>query len=135
MPIRLSRETSPYLRQHAENPVDWYPRGGEAFRRAREEDKRRTARPRQACGATGMGAYRAHWRLRLEQRRSAGRRLIPAAATPRLNARGLSCLFVHASRTIHALSCLHPHYLAEQLELDYNLIDRVPHCCYYSLVN
>ena len=39
MPIRLSRETSPYLRQHAENPVDWYPWGGEAFRRAREEDK------------------------------------------------------------------------------------------------
>jgi len=39
MPNRLSRETSPYLRQHAENPVDWYPRGGEAFRRAREEDK------------------------------------------------------------------------------------------------
>ena len=29
----------PYLRQHAENPVDRYPRGGEAFRRAREEDK------------------------------------------------------------------------------------------------
>ena len=25
MPNRLSRETSPYLRQHAENPVDWYP--------------------------------------------------------------------------------------------------------------
>jgi len=25
MPKRLSRETSPYLRQHAENPVDWYP--------------------------------------------------------------------------------------------------------------
>lgn len=34
-----SRETSPYLRQHAENPVDWYPSGEEAFRRAREEDK------------------------------------------------------------------------------------------------
>ncbi|HAH64386.1 MAG TPA: thioredoxin domain-containing protein, partial [Rhizobiales bacterium] len=39
MPNRLSRETSPYLRQHAENPVDWYPWGEEAFRRAREEDK------------------------------------------------------------------------------------------------
>ena len=39
MPNRLSRETSPYLRQHAEYPVDWYPWGGEAFRRAREEDK------------------------------------------------------------------------------------------------
>src|ERR1019366_3078901 len=39
MPNRLSNETSPYLRQHAENPVDWYPLGEEAFRRPREEDK------------------------------------------------------------------------------------------------
>jgi uncharacterized protein YyaL (SSP411 family) len=39
MPNRLAKETSPYLRQHAENPVDWYPWGEEAFRRAREEDK------------------------------------------------------------------------------------------------
>jgi len=39
MTNRLAKETSPYLRQHAENPVDWYPWGEEAFRRAREEDK------------------------------------------------------------------------------------------------
>ena len=39
MPNRLAEETSPYLRQHAENPVDWYTWGEEAFRRAREEDK------------------------------------------------------------------------------------------------
>ena len=39
MPNRLAQETSPYLRQHAENPVDWYPWGEDAFRRAREEDK------------------------------------------------------------------------------------------------
>ena len=39
MSNRLSLETSPYLRQHAGNPVDWYPWGEEAFRRAREEDK------------------------------------------------------------------------------------------------
>src|SRR5204862_6767675 len=39
MPNRLSRETSPYLRQHAANPVDWYPWGEEALKRAREEDK------------------------------------------------------------------------------------------------
>ncbi len=39
MPNRLAKETSPYLRQHAENPVDWYPWGEEAFLRAREEDK------------------------------------------------------------------------------------------------
>ncbi|MBI4233825.1 MAG: thioredoxin domain-containing protein [Chloroflexi bacterium] len=39
MPNRLIHETSPYLRQHAENPVDWYPWGEEAMRRAKEEDK------------------------------------------------------------------------------------------------
>ena len=39
MSNRLARETSPYLRQHAENPVDWYPWGEEAFERARDEDK------------------------------------------------------------------------------------------------
>jgi uncharacterized protein YyaL (SSP411 family) len=36
---RLKHETSPYLLQHADNPVDWYPWGEEAFRKAREEDK------------------------------------------------------------------------------------------------
>jgi uncharacterized protein YyaL (SSP411 family) len=36
---RLSSEKSPYLRQHAGNPVDWYPWGDEAFDRARREDK------------------------------------------------------------------------------------------------
>ena len=36
---RLANETSPYLLQHAHNPVDWYPWGEEAFARAREEDK------------------------------------------------------------------------------------------------
>lgn len=36
---RLSNESSPYLRQHAHNPVDWYPWGNEAFARARQEDK------------------------------------------------------------------------------------------------
>jgi uncharacterized protein len=36
---RLADETSPYLLQHAENPVDWYPWGDEAFERARAEDK------------------------------------------------------------------------------------------------
>ncbi len=36
---RLARETSPYLLQHADNPVDWYPWGDEAFERARSEDK------------------------------------------------------------------------------------------------
>ena len=36
---RLARERSPYLLQHANNPVDWYPWGDEAFERARREDK------------------------------------------------------------------------------------------------
>ncbi len=36
---RLADETSPYLRQHADNPVDWYPWGADAFARARAEDK------------------------------------------------------------------------------------------------
>ncbi|MDB4969370.1 MAG: thymidylate kinase [Myxococcales bacterium] len=39
MPNRLSHESSPYLRQHADNPVDWYPWGEEAQARARAEDK------------------------------------------------------------------------------------------------
>jgi hypothetical protein len=39
MSNRLSRETSPYLQQHADNPVDWYPWGEEALQRARSEDK------------------------------------------------------------------------------------------------
>jgi uncharacterized protein len=38
MSNRLAAETSPYLLQHAENPVDWYPWGTEAQARAREED-------------------------------------------------------------------------------------------------
>ncbi|MDH3752764.1 MAG: thioredoxin domain-containing protein [Acidimicrobiia bacterium] len=36
---RLAAETSPYLRQHRENPVDWYPWGDEVFERAVAEDK------------------------------------------------------------------------------------------------
>lgn len=39
MTNRLAKETSPYLLQHAHNPVDWYPWGEEAFRRAEAEDK------------------------------------------------------------------------------------------------
>lgn len=36
---RLAQEKSPYLLQHADNPVDWYPWGDEAFKKAREENK------------------------------------------------------------------------------------------------
>jgi uncharacterized protein YyaL (SSP411 family) len=38
-PNRLAKESSPYLLQHAYNPVDWYPWGPEAFERARKEKK------------------------------------------------------------------------------------------------
>src|SRR5215217_6355995 len=39
MPNRLAQETSPYLLQHQDNPVDWYPWGTEALERAREQDR------------------------------------------------------------------------------------------------
>ncbi len=39
MPNRLAKETSPYLLQHANNPVDWYAWGPEAIERAKREDK------------------------------------------------------------------------------------------------
>jgi uncharacterized protein len=39
MPNRLAEETSPYLLQHRDNPVDWYPWGEEALGRARAEDR------------------------------------------------------------------------------------------------
>ena len=39
MPNRLAGETSPYLQQHATNPVDWYPWGAAALALAREHDR------------------------------------------------------------------------------------------------
>ena len=39
MANRLINEQSPYLLQHANNPVNWYPWGDEAFNKAREEHK------------------------------------------------------------------------------------------------
>ena len=39
MQNHLKDQTSPYLLQHADNPVDWYPWCKEAFERAKEEDK------------------------------------------------------------------------------------------------
>ena len=39
MPNRLALEPSPYLLQHANNPVDWFPWGEEAFTRARDEGR------------------------------------------------------------------------------------------------
>jgi len=39
MPNRLAEESSPYLLQHADNPVDWYPWGDEALQLARQNDR------------------------------------------------------------------------------------------------
>ena len=39
LPNRLINETSPYLLQHAHNPVDWYPWGNDAFEKAKTQDK------------------------------------------------------------------------------------------------
>ena len=39
MPNRLAQETSPYLRQHQDNPVDWYAWSDEALERARREQR------------------------------------------------------------------------------------------------
>jgi uncharacterized protein len=39
MPNRLANETSPYLQQHADNPVEWFPWGEEALEKARREEK------------------------------------------------------------------------------------------------
>lgn len=55
---RLIHETSPYLLQHAHNPVDWYPWGEDAFQRAQEED-----RPI----FLSIGYATCHWCHRMEQ--------------------------------------------------------------------
>lgn len=39
IPNRLAQEKSPYLLQHAYNPVNWYPWSGEAFQKAKQENK------------------------------------------------------------------------------------------------
>ena len=54
MANRLARETSPYLLQHSDNPVDWYPWGEEALARARGVTGRSCSRSatRPATGAT-----------------------------------------------------------------------------------
>lgn len=49
---RLANENSPYLRLHKDNPIDWYPWGEEAFKRAREEDK---------PIFLSIGYYTCHW--------------------------------------------------------------------------
>ena len=52
MPNRLADEVSPYLQQHADNPVDWYPWGAEALSEAKAEDK---------PTAVSIGYSACHW--------------------------------------------------------------------------
>jgi hypothetical protein len=67
MPNKLAQETSPYLRQHAENPVDWYPWGEEALRAAREADKPILLSPSVMPPATGATSWPTN-RLRTRRR-------------------------------------------------------------------
>ncbi len=55
---RLAQETSPYLLQHAHNPVNWYPWGEEALQKAKQEDKPicSALATRPAIGATSWSA-------------------------------------------------------------------------------
>ena len=53
MANNLIHEKSPYLLQHAHNPVDWHPWGTEAFEKARKEDK--VAICSSYCEAVGKG--------------------------------------------------------------------------------
>ena len=43
MPNRLAKEKSPYLLQHAQNPVDWFPWSDEAFAKAKAENEAKEA--------------------------------------------------------------------------------------------
>ena len=58
MPNRLINETSPYLLQHAHNPVDWYPWGAEALARAKALDK---------PILLSVGYSACHWRYVMER--------------------------------------------------------------------
>src|SRR2546423_333911 len=58
MPNRLQHESSPYLLQHASNPVDWHPWGDEAWARAAAEDK---------PVLLSIGDASCHWRHAMER--------------------------------------------------------------------
>src|SRR5260221_8931624 len=57
-PNRLAKESSPYLLQHAHNPVDWYPWGQEAFDKAKKEKK---------LVFLSIGYSAGHWRHVMER--------------------------------------------------------------------
>ena len=53
----LADETSPYLRQHADNPVEWFPWGDEALRRAQERGQAASSSPSATPRATGATSW------------------------------------------------------------------------------
>ena len=63
---RLAGQTSPYLRRHADNPVDWFPWGTEAFTRPRElmDNAAPRADSLAACALVGLGALTSEDRYR-----------------------------------------------------------------------
>ncbi len=77
---RLAREASPYLLQHADNPVDWYPWGDEAFARARAEEK---------PIFLSIGYSTCHW-CHVMEHESFENEAVAARAEPRLRVRSRS---------------------------------------------
>jgi uncharacterized protein YyaL (SSP411 family) len=69
---RLASATSPYLRQHAENPVDWYEWGDEAFAEARRRD---------VPILLSVGYAACHWCHEAEDSRKPGPRAAEARET------------------------------------------------------
>ena len=65
---RLAQESSPYLRLHADNPVEWYPWGEEAFAKARRENKPLFI---------SIGYFTCHWCHVMARNRSATRKSPP----------------------------------------------------------
>lgn len=63
---RLAGHTSPYLRQHADNPVDWFPWGAKALTRPRElmDNAAPRADSLAACALVGLGALTSEDRYR-----------------------------------------------------------------------
>ncbi len=63
---RLAGQTSPYLRQHADNPLDWFPWGAEAFTRPRAlmDNALPRADSPDACASAGLGALASENRYR-----------------------------------------------------------------------
>ena len=95
MANRLSGETSPYLLQHAQNPVDWYPWGTEAIERARLDLCGGVFNFRLQRGGSNLSIH--SWgaaididpeRNRLGRRYSAGAGMIPRAAVDIFEAEG-----------------------------------------------